>query len=253
MTIYTGQEIVGVFLSGGADNFKPSDCLGGGISAHRLLGLYPIMGNAIPGLVIEDVNPECGEGAASIFISGGEATFTPPDGLAGTAIPVAEGESKFLRGQDHTKGIWINRIAGEEFQGTCTFTLVDQFGGAFSMSDIPSADRAAGLVTYRAVFLTRLGELGRIFMWMTTDGQSSFALASEEPESDGSIQTISDDETAPSGLSWVNAVSEGTALEVASLGEDASIGVWIRRTFPAAGVVSADEQVNFHLKFEEGG
>lgn len=253
MTLYTGSEVVGLFLSGGSTNHRPSDSLGGAESSQRVLGMYPQIITPIQGLVIEDATPECEDGAASIVVSGSDATFTPSDGMAGSAVSVAEGERKFLTGSDATKGVWIYRVAGLKFSGTCSFRLVDQMNGVLSMFDVPDADRQAGIVCYRAVFLRRLGLAGKSWMWVTTDGQSSFALAIEDPESDGSIQTISDEQTPPAGLSWVSAVSEGSAIEIPAMSEDGTMGIWIRRTFPAAGVVSADEQVNFHLKVEEGG
>lgn len=253
MTAYTGSEVVGLFLSGGSDNANPSDSLGGAESSQKVLGLYPQILTAISGLVVEDATPECGEGVGSISVSGDDVTYTPPSGVAGDAVSVAAGETKFVTGQDSSKGVWVSRVAGLDFSGTCTFRLVDQMNGVLSMSDVPDADRQAGSVCYRAVFLRRLGQAGKTWLWVTTDGQSSWALAQEDPESDGSIQTISDEETPPAGLSWESAVDEATALLVSTLPVDGTMGIWIRRTFPAAGTVSADEQVNFHLKVEEGG
>lgn len=253
MTSYTRSEVVRLYLSGGATNARPSDSLGGLISSRRVLGMYPQIITPIAGLVIEDATPECGEGTASISVAAGVATFTPPDGLAGTPVSVAEEAREYLAGLDGTKGVWVYRVAGMTFSGTASFRLVDQMNGVLSMSDVQDAARVAGQVCYRAIFLKRMGQAGKTWLWVTTNGQSTFALAKEEPESDGSIQTISDEETPPDGLSWVDAVSEATALEIPTLDEDGSIGIWIRRTFPAAGVVAADEQVDFHLKVEEGG
>lgn len=253
MTSYTGSEVVGFFLSGGASNASPAASLGGIISSQKMLGMYPQIIEPVAGLVVEDATPECGPGEASIVVAGGEVRFSPPAGAAGAAKAVAEGERVFIPGGTATMGVWVYRAAGLAFEGTCTLRLVDQLNGALSMSDIPDADRAAGVVCYRALFLKRLGAAGTVSLWVTTDGQSTYALAEEEPDVDDEIQTIADEETAPSGLSWEAAVNEGSALAVAGLALDEFTGIWIRRTFPAAGSVAANEQVNLHVKMEEGG
>ena len=252
MTTYTGPEIVALFLSGGASNPHPSDSLGGMISSVGVLGMYAQVISPVAGLLLGEATPANLEGEASIAISGGNLTYTPPDGSAGAATPVAEGETKFLTGSVAAKGIWVTRVANLGFTGTATFRLLDQMNGVVSMSDVPDADRQAGSVCYRAVFVKRMGSAAKCWFWITTDGQSSFALAKEEPESAGDIQTISDETTAPTGLSWVSAVSEASALEIPQMVLGGSYGIWIRRTFPAVGDVALDEQVNFHLKVEEG-
>ena len=252
MDAYTGLDSVGLYLSGGASNGDPAASLGGAISSRLIRGMYPIYSTPVQGLIIEDATPENEEGEASIAIASGEATYTPPDGSAGSAVAIAEGERKVLTGSDVTKGVRIYREAGKTFSGTASFELFDAVNGVFSMANVPDADRQAGSVCYRAIFVKALQDTDYIICWMTTDGQSSFALASEEPESPDSIQSISDETTAPAGLSWEDAVAESLALDVGSLLEDETMGIWIRRTFPASGVVALKETVNFHLQFVAG-
>ncbi len=249
---YTGLDLLGMFLSGGASNLLPSASLGGLISSKLIRGMSPIYTVPVQGLIVEDATPENGEGTASISISGNNATYTPPGGSAGSAVAIAAGQRKLLTGVDDTKAVRIFRESGKTFSGIATFELVDMLNGVVGMSDVPDADRQAGSVTYRALFLKALGNTEDILAWITTDGQAAWALATEEPESDDTIQTISDEDTAPGGVAWVEAVSEGTAIDIGNLLEDEIIGLWIRRTFPAVGTVATEEQVNFHLQFGGG-
>ena len=252
MEAYTGQDALGVFLSGGSSNPFPSDSLGGLISTKLVRGMSPLFSSPIQGLIIEDAAAANGAGEASVAVEEGVAIYTPPDGLAGDGIAVAEGERKNLTGADTSKTIRVYRVPDLVFSGEAVFELLDRLNGVVSMSDVPDADRVAGSVCYRALFLKALGEVSQLKAWITTTGQSSFALALEEPESDGSIQTISDEETAPADVSWVDAVSLATAVDVGTLLEDETQGLWVRRTFPPSGVVAIQEQVVFHLSFTGG-
>jgi len=252
MEAYTGLDSVGLYLSGGASNYDPADSLGGIISSKLIMGMFPIFTTPIQGLVIEDATPENEEGDASISVVASIATYTPPDGLSGSGVTIAAGERKVLLGADPEKAVRIRRVSGQTFAGIATFQLVDALNGVFSMDNVPDADRQAGSVLYRGLFVKALQDADDVICWITTDGQSSYALASEVSESDDSIQTISDESTAPGGLAWEDAVSEGTALDLGNLLEDETIGLWVRRTFPASGVVSAKETVNFHLQFVAG-
>ena len=101
MEAYTGLDAIGFFLSGGASNCNPSDSLGGEISSKLIRGMGITYSKAIQGLVIEDATPENGEGEASIALDeDNNATYTPPDGQAGSAVSIAEGERKVLFGAD---------------------------------------------------------------------------------------------------------------------------------------------------------
>jgi len=256
MAAFTGLDSVGLYLSGGATNYSPANSLGGAQSAKLIRGMLPVFNTPVQGLIIEDATPENLEGDASIAIASGQATYTPPDGLAGSAVAIAAGERAVLTGADTTKAVRVYRETGKTFLGTATFALKDAMNGVFAMSNVPDADRVAGSTVYRAIFLQAFQDVEAILCWITTSGQSSFQLATEEPDSGGDIQTISDEETAPGGLSWEDATAESTGILVGDsngdLLTDETYGLWIKRTFPPAGVVAAKEQVNFHLQFVAG-
>jgi hypothetical protein len=254
---YTGLDSVGLYLSGGASNYSPADSLGGAQSSKLIKGMTPIFTTTVQGLIIEDATPENLEGDASISIASGQATYTPPDGLAGSAVAIAAGERKVLLGSDPEKAVRIYREAGKTFTGSATFALRDAYNGVFAMSNVPNADRVAGSTVYRAIFVKALQDVEAVLAWITTDGQSTYQLATEDPDSLGDIQTISDETTAPAGLVWEDADAESTAITIGALSggdmdADDVMGLWIKRTFPAAGTVDAKEQVSFHLQFVAG-
>lgn len=244
---YTGHDRTALFLSGGAANNTPSASLGGLISSRLVMGMVPQYDVVVPGVIVEDATPENLEGEATIAITNGVAVYTPPDGDAGAGVAIAEGERKILYGADPTKAIRLYRPAGYLFSGVAEFKLVDALNGVLGMGNVPHADRIAGATYYRAFFVKALGDANSVKLWVTTTGQSAYALAYESPVS-GAIQTIANEKTSPTGRTWVNAVSEGTALALGSLTEGQTVGVWIRRTFPAAGVAASKETMNLYLQ-----
>jgi len=255
MDAYTGLDSVGLYLSGGASNYDPDASLGGQISSHLVQGMIPVISAQIPALVIEDATPENGEGPASISIIGSSATYTPPDGVAGSGVAIAAGERKVLLGADATKAVRVYRESGLLFEGTARFDLRDAINGVLAMGNLADADRIAGSTVYRAIFLKALGDITDLLCWITTDGQSTYSLAAETPDSTDTIQDISDETVAPSGLSWIDADSESGAIDLTdSPGMVAGdvVGLWIRRVFPASGVLAARETASLHVQFDAG-
>lgn len=247
MEAYTGHDRIALYLSGGATNQSPSLSLGGLISSRLVKGMAPQYTTPVQGLIIEDATPENGPGLASVAITSGVAVYTPPDGIAGVGVAIGAGERKILTGLDVTKAIRVYRPTGLTFDGTATFKLVDAVNGVLAMANVPDAVRSAGGMNYRAFFIKALADATGIKLWVTTDGQAAFALAEETPSAD-TIQTIADDTTAPTAVSWVNAVSEGTALDVGALSAGDTMGIWLRRTFPSSGTYAIEETVSLHLK-----
>lgn len=244
---YTGHDRIGIYLSGGASNGSPAAALGGAMSGRLVRGMTPRYINPVAGVVIEDATPENGPGVGSITITDGVAVYTPPDGAAGAGVTMAEGERKVLTGADVAKAVRVYRAPGHLFTGTTTFGLVDVLNGVLAMGNVADAVRAAGGVHYRGFFVKALADSTNIRLWVTTTGQASFALATETPVADA-IQAIANQTTAPTGRTWVAAVDSASALVAGNLAAGASMGIWVRRTFPAAGTVALNELVQLHLQ-----
>lgn len=246
---YTMWDRTGIYLSGGATNQKASLSLGGLISNRLVRGMSPQYINPVAGVVIEDATPENGPGIGKITITGDTAVYTPPDGVAGLGVVILPGERKVVPGANVGKAVRLYRPSGDTFSGEATFRLVDAMNGVFAMGDVPDGVRSGGGVHYRAFFIKANADVTLTKVWVTTDGQATFALAVETPV-DGAIQTIPDAETAPTGVSWVSAGNEAGALLVGTLSAGQTRGIWVRRTFPAAGDVALQETVNLHLQHQ---
>lgn len=246
---YTAHDRIAIYLSGGDGNHAPSASLGGAISVRPVKGMTARYDVPVAGVIVEDATPENTEGEASIAIDGDAVVYTPPDGDPGDPVTILAGERKIVYGADPTKAIRLYRPTGYTFEGTAEFHLVDTMNGVLGMSDVEHAERVAGAIHYRAFFVKALADAGVVKLWVDTDGQATYSVALEVPTAD-TIQTIADQETAPAGVSWEDAASEGTALVLGTMTEGQTYGVWLRRTFPAAGTVASKESVNLHLQHQ---
>ena len=248
MDANTKADGLGIYLSGGASNYDHSASLGGVISSKRVLGMSVIYTTPIEGVKIEDASPDNTAGTGSLTIDDdGDIAYTPPGGSAGTAVTIAAGSRKLVPGSDELKYVRVFRESGKVWRGSAEFELVDMLTGVLSMLNVDDTDRSAGATHYRAVFLKAHEDVQDIRAWITTDGQSTWSLATETPAAD-TIQTIADEDTAPTSVSWVTATSKATAISIGHLADTDTMGLWIRRVFPAAGSVAASEQINLHLE-----
>jgi len=251
MEAYKGLDSVGIYLSGGPENIDPSASLGGEISGRLVMGINAIYTDPVQGLVIEEASPENGEGDASILIFNDTATYTPPDGLPGLAVPIAEGERKVLQGADSAKYVRVYREPGQRFSGPARFRLENSTNGVFSMDNVPDAERVSGSVVYRAVFLKGLEAVTDIEVWITSSfGFVPYALGTEVPASDGTIQTISDEYTLPAGVTFQIVTTEAAALDVGDLDADETIGLWVRRIILPSFDAEPNVDVNVHLRWK---
>ena len=249
-----GVDSLGLFLSGGASNLDPDASLGGLLSSVRMRGMGALFTNYIPGIRIDNVTPACGEGTATLAVdTNGDLVFTPPGGTAGTPVTVADGASAIISGADANKSIQIFRETGLLVTGVATFELLFSLNGSLSMKNVTSAQRVAGATTYRALMLRAQGAfaVGDVRLWTPVVGgaQAVYSLASEVPIAD-TIQAIASETTAPIGLSWVTATTEGGALVIPSVPVIDGMGLWIRRVFPAAGAFAVQEDFQLAMKFK---
>lgn len=252
--IATGVDALNLYLTGGASNTNPHSSLGGAVSSTRVRGLGAIVEDPIPAIRIDNVYPACGEGDATLSVNAdGELVFTPPGLDAGDPVAIAAGESKLVTGEDEDCAIRVYREAGLPFVGTSTLRLVNALNGVLAGRNVTNAQRVAGVTTYRAIMLHALSAFAvlGVKLWIPAVGgaQASWELAVEEPVA-GAVQSIANEQAAPTGLSWVAATTEGSALAIASISPNAYKGIWIKRIFPAAGDVAAREVTQLSMKFQ---
>jgi hypothetical protein len=251
-------DALGLFLTGGASNTDPDASLGGVKSSTRARGLGCIVTSPIPGIRIDNVYPACEEGDGLLSVGSDSASllFTPPDGLEGSAVPILEGETKVITGTDSDKAIRVSREADYPDLvplSAATLTFVDVMNGVLGQSNLTSAQRAAGRTTYRALMLYGQGSVENIKLWVPPVGgaQAVFSLALEDA-SGGALQTIANETTAPTGVTWSTPTTEAAALIVPVLSAGGMKGLWLRRVFPAAGTVAVQENFQLAIRYRGG-
>jgi hypothetical protein len=82
----------------------------------------------------------------------------------------------------------------------------------------------------------------------TIDAVPGIRVGLESPSS-GAIQTIANDTTAPSGITWDTGITSATGLTLASLAADTNHGLWVHREIPAVAVGTARAVNKIHIQF----
>jgi hypothetical protein len=113
--------------------------------------------------------------------------------------------------------------------------------------DVSGAESAAGTVEYRCVYIhnnhgTLQLQNPKIYVQANTpSGTTTIDLALGSSAVDGTEQTIADEITAPTGLTWVtNATNYATGVALTSLNAGSHRAVWIRRTVNAGTSAATD-------------
>lgn len=66
----------------------------------------------------------------------------------------------------------------------------------------------------------------------------------------GSIQTIANRTTAPTGVTWVTGIREATGLSIGPMTNNQQAGIWVWRDIPAGAVASGLSITQFNTKFD---
>jgi len=82
------------------------------------------------------------------------------------------------------------------------------------------------------------------------DAVPGIRIGLETPAADGTIQTIADEETAPTSITWDSGHTSSTGLSVATLTAGAATGLWIHRQIPAGAVVNAETTSKIVVTFD---
>lgn len=112
--------------------------------------------------------------------------------------------------------------------------------GATLFDNISSAEASAGHTDYRCVYIhnnhaTLTLQSAKVWIHSntpSTDSDVTIALAGEGVN--GTAETIANENTAPSGESFVSAATEGAALAIGNIPPGQHQAVWIKRVVGAA-------------------
>lgn len=87
----------------------------------------------------------------------------------------------------------------------------------------------------------------------TIDAVPGVRIAKETQGSDGRIQEVADNTTAPTGVSWSTAITSATGLSETTLASNANLGLWIHGETPAVVDAGVDYQSVINFEFTVGG
>jgi len=127
--------------------------------------------------------------------------------------------------------------------------------------DVSGGESAAGDTEYRAIaFHNNHGSLpltaGKV--WISADtgnAEDDISIAVEVPaasETTGAIQTIVNESTAPTGVSWSDATTKVTGLNFPGSGADVAagdwFGIWLRRIISVGAAAQSAESVTIRCE-----
>ena len=137
---------------------------------------------AIENITIDHAAAENGLGVGGLkVISASQLAWTPPGGTQGTAVTIANGETKVLEGGSAPdKYLRVSRTAAAALVGSEGVELFDVFNNVIGLDNVSDAEATAGDTEYRALFLKNenAAPTTAAFLWvsaLTTAETSSVA------------------------------------------------------------------------------
>lgn len=125
--------------------------------------------------------------------------------------------------------------------------------GSSIFDNVQSAEAVAGDIEYRCVFIHNAhGSLtalsGKVWVQtQTPSAETDVAIGLGTSAVNGTEQTVADENTAPSGVTFSAPSSEGAGISVADLPAGQHKALWIRRTVTAGAAAASD---GFTLRFK---
>jgi len=219
--------------SEGAAQADPDANLGGFRASTEQFSLAAF--GAVANLTIQRIGEACDPGIGTLESDGtGLFRWTPAGATQpGPWIEVRDGQTKILHDQETSgRGLRVAQSGTPAQGGLRTIPLLELFNGAFGFDNVTNAERAAGNVEYRAVFLKNEGAAKLSIGLSTATPELSFGT---ETPAAGQIQTIADEDAAPIGITFGASASF-------DLNPGESIGLWLRRTISAGATAAARKE-----------
>lgn len=233
------EKDLNIYLTGvaadGDAQANPNASLGGKRSGTILKSLSPSAFVNITGAAVVDVSANCGAGSATLAyaLTGQTLAFTAPGDTAGTPVAVGAGGTYELYSGTASKYIIVTVTAaglpGINQSDTITLaSLIDNF-----FDSITGAEAAAGSTEYRALIVKNDSAytMYNTAAWLAqnTPFPNDEVWVAIEATVANAIQSIASETTAPAGLTWSLAATEGAALAIGNLAAGATYGIWIKR------------------------
>jgi hypothetical protein len=247
--------------SGGAANENPGAAdrdLGGAISTAGAKDIASQTSSApttVTGVTVNDAAGNA-EGTGTLFYDNNADSlrWTPPGGSAGTAVVVATTGDYSIQGGGTAGGlIKVSVVAASlpSSNQTNELTITNVDNNIYD--DVAKADAKAGDIEYRGFYIQNdhaTDEMVDIAFWLeeNTPGQDVVQIALAAEAKNVAMDTIADEDTAPTGIDFdaANPVDYATGLAIPDLAAGDFKGIWIKRTVPAGTNVA---QENNTFKF----
>lgn len=337
-TAFTKSDGLGLYLSGaaaaGGAQSNPAAALGG----YRANKEVQRMGFVVRGGNMRPIRIDWVSGshaAAQGALRGSGTTsliWDPSDTTAGTAVSIANGETKLIEANSTAYALRCTRMSTDAMRGQLTLGIVDVFNDLLAFDNISSADATAGKANYRAAFFRNHSDatITDIKIWVKTLGTQRVSGTAQlggagsgtittatadgfadwptsgwchiknagttreivyytsrtgvsltvpaagrarlgtsagagaatdtidavpgirvglEAPSSNAIQTIANETTAPTGITWNAQTTSALGLTHASLAVSADYGLWVHRDTPAGMIAGAQIRNSLNLEF----
>lgn len=253
----TPAERIDWYLSGATAEGKSQrdqrDSIGGFRSGVKLQSMTWDCNDPMIGMEIIAVGAMNGRGTGTLEATDANTVrWCSPGGVFGTAVSIAKGEEKYLYDFEGNAWIQVRRISDLDLSGTHPVRVMDVYNNAIGFSNVPSADAVPGEVYYRAIIGTNNfdGPMVDLKVWLDSDANSGIAIGYEAAVA-GEIQSIANETTAPTGITWVTGTTSSTGISISALPSGESFGLWIRKIIAADSDPSPRELVHIHVQFSD--
>ena len=120
---------------------------------------------------------------------------------------------------------------------------------------VTGAERLAGDVEYRGIYVKNAGADTAIgcVIWVSTDSTAAFSeldIALGDEAVNVTMETIANEQTAPSGPVFTHPSSEGAGLAIGDIPAGQMKGVWVRRTVTAGATAQASDTAQLSVAFD---
>ncbi|MDH5542992.1 MAG: hypothetical protein OEY64_08530 [Nitrospinota bacterium] len=252
------EDHLNIYLTGvatdGDPQSNPSASLGGKRSGTVLKSLSASAPSNVTGVVINDVPSPSGAGSATLgfTFTGKLLAYTAPGDTAGPGVDVSADGSYVLYSDTATKYMIVTVTsaslpASNQSDSIALATMSENL-----FDNVLSGEAAVGRTEYRAVMVKNdsAAAMNSMKVWIETNtpfADDAVEIAIELPVSNA-IQSIANETTAPTGLTFYTAAGEANALSIGNLAAGAVYGLWIKRVVSVTSQRYANNYFSFTFK-----
>lgn len=231
-----------LFLSGGSSNADPELALGGALSTEMVRGKpAAYVSTTVAGVSIEYAigdNANTGTGSLFVDVQGDHAEIqwsAPTIGTIVGTFPVTE-SGTYAIFCDESNYLVVTVDYPSLVLGTYTESVSVGFESQNVFDDTATAETTTGSTSYRCIFFKNISDTSHTYRFMqvveSSPNSAQYFMGMNASEVN-TAQTIADEFTAPSGVTFYESGVSVTDQLVFTLSAGDSQAIWLRRTIPA--------------------